>query len=391
MQGLETSIIAFALLRGRDVWLRFSFALLLSIGLYAFQFLYEGGHEYVSPDGESYLAMATGTPVPAPYSHRILKPSLASLASSLSGLSPADVFRILTPLELLASLLTMLALLQRRKSPQAWQWAVLVAFGTALAASFGHAPVLVDPMVLLLSCLFIVALDRDYLLLGLVLSCMAALTKEYGALLGFAWAAYVYRRGLTRLALPGAFLPVLLFFLATKAQWQAASPHSAGLFELMRGSAAYELQLLKSSHLPKVLYIWSWAVLWPVLLLAVMCLIARLRTPGSMDAEHVASSVMLLAAPFLLIGDWDRSLLIVVPFACIAATAHPLTGDTQFTALLSIGGLCTALGRPLYTSLPAPTGLTVSITVLSLVASILIGVKIMMFSLRTGVRAWARR
>jgi hypothetical protein len=89
---------------------------------------------------------------------------------------------------------------------------------------------------------------------------------------------------------------------------------------------------------------------------------------------------MLAALPFLLLGDWGRSLLILVPFGCMVATSHTLAKSNQFAALLAIGGLSTALARPLHSDPPLPLALTFTMTFISVAASILIGAKVLRFA-----------
>jgi hypothetical protein len=375
------SITASGPQRNSKVRLKIVFALLCAVALYAFQFFFEGGDTYVSPDGRHYLALARGEEPAAPFNHRILKPAFASLTASISGLSLENSFRVLTAAEILASLIALSALLRQVNSPPAWQAAILAALGSALGVSFGHVPVLVDPLLLLWACLMLLALERGSLVLGLLLACAGALTKEYGIFLGFAWAAYAYRRGYRRLAFAGALLPAAGYFLLMIGR-PPSSGTNASFLELIRGTAAYELQILNSPQLPKVVYGWLWGVIWPVSSLATLAVFLRGPRQEKLDARQLAYAVMLAFTPFLLIGDWDRSFLILVPFACIAATAHTLSEDRAFCALLAAGGVCTALARPLYTVLQAPASFTISMSVLSVGASLAIGVKILMYTFR---------
>ncbi len=88
-------------------------ALVFVSGLYAFHF-FEGGREKIITDSLAYLQLSEGQAVGVPFNMRILKPSLASLLASLTGLSTWEAFQILTPVEVLLSLLLLAALLRNR-------------------------------------------------------------------------------------------------------------------------------------------------------------------------------------------------------------------------------------------------------------------------------------
>lgn len=177
------------------------------VAVYSFHFFAQDGHSYVSPDGREYLAMVNGELARTPINTRILQPYLALSLSLILGAEPAVGFRILTPIELVASVLTILFLLRRRGATIAWQIATLLAIGSGLAVTYGHMPVLVDPLLILLSCLTLAALDHNRIVLALVCALLAALTKENGVLLGFVWGIYAFRRGYKRAALAGGVLP----------------------------------------------------------------------------------------------------------------------------------------------------------------------------------------
>ncbi len=260
--------------------------------------------------------MARGLTASPPFSTRILKPLVASSMAALTGLSPEQAFRLLTPLEILASLLALLAVLRRRRVSWRGQAALLLGLGSALAVNFGHTPILVCSLLLLLASLMVLALDRGQLALGLAVACLAALTKEYGVILGFAWGVHAYSRGRRLSAFAGALVPLLTLGIAMHLSPAAVSSGSKGWWELFKGTAFYELQLLGSRYGAKIAYLWLWSVLWPVLLLAAVSLVGRLRKRTMPDTDGLAFAMTLVASPVLLSGDWDRSLLILVPFAC---------------------------------------------------------------------------
>ena len=140
----------------------------------------------------------------------------------------------------------------------------------------------------------------------------------------------------------------------------------------------YQISLFQfrgPSEYPKLLYMWSWSVLWPCLVIAFGIVLSRVRTQTKMRDHEIAFSVMVVALPILLLGDWGRSLLIVVPFGCVVATSHSLAKSNRFAALLAIGGLSTALARPFHSDPQPPIALTLAMTVISVASSILIGIK----------------
>jgi hypothetical protein len=125
---------------------------------------------------------------------------------------------------------------------------------------------------------------------------------------------------------------------------------------------------------------WSWSALWPVLMIAVSVVLSRIRNHIKMGNQEVAFVLMLVALPFLLLGDWGRSLLIVVPFGCAVATSHDLVRCGRFTALLAVGGLATSLARPFHSEPLPPQAVMLTMTVISMASALLIAVKILRFA-----------
>src|SRR5262249_27600306 len=154
-----------------------------------------GGSAHRILDSSAYLQISNGEQVSVPFNTRIVTPLLARLIASVAGLSPSAAFQVLTPITLLASLLLLSEAIRKRGGSATWQAGVLLAFGCSLAVTFGYTPVLADPMLLLLVCLTIAALDAGHLAVALSLACLAALTKEYGVVLGLVWSSHAYRRG----------------------------------------------------------------------------------------------------------------------------------------------------------------------------------------------------
>jgi hypothetical protein len=335
-------------------------------------------------DSWAYLQLSDGQQVGVPFNTRILLPLVARLVADAAGLSASTVFDLLTPASLLGSLLLLRRIIQRRGGTEKWQAAVLVAFGCSLAATFGYTPVLVDPTLLLFVCLTIAALDAGHMVVALAVVCAATLTKEYGVVLGVVWAFHAFRHGFRKLASLGLILPAvtLLIVVLTRQSdsapglpsWPAFAFHIMFEYQLsvfrMRGPADYG----------KLVYLWSWCALWPTLFIATSslfyCRVGRVK----MTADHVSFAIVLSTLPVLLLGDWIRSLVVIVPFACVVATAHPLARDRRFALLLAVGGLSTALARPFHSENPAPYLLILMMTILSAASSLAIGVILLRYA-----------
>ena len=182
-------------------------AILICGALRPAHFLFGGGREHLILDSWAYLGISNGQPATVPFNTRILGPGVAALVAAVSGLSTSAVFKVLTPVALLTSLLAIRSMIARRGGSPEWQAAVLVAFGSSLAVTFGFTPVLVDPILLMLICLTLAALDSGRLVLAVGLACAATLTKEYGVLLGLVCSFSAYKRGSRRLASLALVLP----------------------------------------------------------------------------------------------------------------------------------------------------------------------------------------
>jgi len=352
------------------------FALFFSSGLYAAHFFLGGGLGHRILDSWAYLQMSDGQQVGVPFNSRILSSSAAALIAAATGLSASTVFDLLTPASLLWSLFLLRKIIGRRGGSQEWQAAVLLAFGCSLAVTFGYTPVLVDPTLLLFVCLTITALDGGRLALALAAVCAATLTKEYGVVLGVVWAFHAFHYGFRKLACLGLILPAatLLIVVLTRQSnsalglptWPAFAFHLMFEYQLsvfrVRGPADYG----------KLVYLWSWCAVWPTLFIGTFSLFFRRMGRVRMTADQVSFAIVLGTLPVLLLGDWIRSLIIMVPFACIVATAHPLARDRRFASLLAVGGLSTALARPFHSETPPPYLFTLMMTIVSAASSLAI-------------------
>ena len=356
-------------------------AALTSMLLYGLHFFWGGGHARLLTDSEAYLLMAQGSHhLGAPYTSRVFGPLVASIIASVFGVSVLAAFQVLTPAVLLASLLLLRSLIRRHGGSIKWQAAILLALGCGLAATFGYTPVMVDPLMLFLTCLTITALDRAYFAVAVVLATLAALTKEYALVLGLVTLLVAYRRGHRGLAFIGVLLPTIAFLVTNLLTTPGSSGSSMsswqGFVSAMFGYQAHVFRFRGASEYPKLLYMWSWSTLWPVIAIGAALTFSKLRSRIRMRDEEVAFLLMLLAMPLLLLGDWGRALLILVPFACIVATAHPLAREGYFAFFLAVGGLATALARPFHSEPPPPRFLPLALTVISVVSSLLIGIRI---------------
>jgi hypothetical protein len=342
-----------------------------------------GGYERLLSDSEAYLYIAQGGHIGAPYNVRFFGPFAASLIAWVSGISALAAFHILTPLALIGSLILLKRLLVRRGGSTEFQAAVLLALGCALAATFGYIPVMVDPLLLVLTCLTLVALESDYLIAAIALATLAALTKEYGLFLAFIVVLVAYRNGRRKLALIGILLPPALMLAVMLNGSRSTSFSVADWPRFVSAMFGYHPSLVRfrgwADYL-KIQYMWSWSVLWPIMVIAAAVVVSSLRNRIKMTSSQIGFAVMLLATPLLLLGDWGRSLLIAVPFAVIAAAAHPLARDRYFVWLLAAGGLSTALARPFHSTPPPPRAIAVAMTAISVAASLLIATRILRFS-----------
>lgn len=114
--------------------------------------------------------------------------------------------------------------------------------------------------------------------------------------------------------------------------------------------------------------VWPVAVAFPVALVLASRIRKRIVT-----SDEIQFAIVVASLPSLLLGDRSRALIVVVPFACIVATSHPLNDRRHFILLLAIGGLSTALARPFHRETPLPY-LTLAVTAVSVASSFALGV-----------------
>ena len=353
------------------IWL----AVLCACLIFVFHFSFGAGSENLITDSYCYVAVSQGELVRVPYNTRILQPFIASSVSFFTRLSRIGSFELLTPVELLASLLLMVSILRRRRATTRWQAAIVLAFGSSLAVTFGYTPVLVDPLALLLVCLMIAALDRGYVVFALIFACLAALTKEYCVLLGIIWGYSAYRRGYARLAIAAALLPGLALLgsaLTLPAEQDSGFHGWQGFLRAMLGYHGSLLKFRGAAAYTEILYMWSWCVLWPIILLGAAVLLFQPLRGRVGEEDRFGFAVMLAAVPFLLLGDWGRAMLVVVPFACAVAASHPLARSNRTALLLGAGGLSTALARPFHGAATPPRVFTLVMIFISTAASALL-------------------
>ena len=335
--------------------------------LYAYQFWIQGGRNYLSVDGQIYLAVARGETVMWPLNTRLLVPLIASQLSRALGISAHSAFLLITPVCLFTSLVLLVQFLVRRGASIAYQAAIVLAFGSAMAVLFGHTPLLVDTPLLLLACLTIAALDRQRFGLALVVICVATLTKEYGALLALPWAVETYKRSGWRMA-GAALIPILILIGAMLLRPAAPRVTTGELFD-------YHRTLIAQSGLFvyfKTLYLWMWAVLWPVLALLTLRALFAASGKVTLTSDQLRYAALLVGVPLLLLGDIDRAAMHIVPFAGVAATSVVQFQHARICILLSAAGLATSLARPLYTEVSVPRAFTLTMIAISLVCSTLL-------------------
>lgn len=358
-------------------------ALIISTALYLAHSLWGGGSSHLILDSWAYLQISSGQPAGVPFDTRILVPSLAAFIAGVTGLSVPAAFNILTSLALLVSLLILKQRLNQRGSSWGWQTAVLLAFGCSLAVTFGYTPILVDPALLLVACLTIIALDAGKLVVALVLTCVAVFTKEFGLFLGPIWALYAYSRALRRLAWAGLLAPIVTLVIVVLLHRSDAAVGFLGwkpyAFHYLFDYQLSVLRLRGLTSYAKLLYMGSWCALWPIVIVATMSIRSGSMRSAGIDVYRIGFVVLLVCLPLLLLGDWSRNLIVLVPFASIVAASHPLASDRYFVSLVAIGGFTTALARPFHGDSPTPQGIVLTVTILSLISSILILRKIVGF------------
>jgi hypothetical protein len=354
-----------------------------SVLLYALHFFVGGGQARLIKDSYNYLSMSQGELPGTPFNTRIVGPLMARVIADIAGTSHHTAFQILTFLSIVATLLVLRKLISEQGGSPEWQAAVLLTLGCGLAATFGYIPVMADPLLLLVACCTLLALHRGQLAFAIGLAALAALTKEYGVLLGLPVSVVAYRRGRRSVALIAAVLPMFSLLCATlqPADSSGIGFQSWGSFTIaMFGYHSSLFKLRGPSEYPKLLYMWSWSVLWPCLAIAFGIVLSRLRNRDKLGDHEISFLVILAALPILLLGDWGRSLLIAVPFGCVVATKHTLSTSNRFAALLAVGGLSTALARPFHSDPLPPKALTLTMIVISAASSILIGIKVLRLS-----------
>jgi len=355
-------------------------AILFSVSLLALHFFIGGGRTRIITDSYNYLSVSDGVPPGTPFNTRIAGPYIAWFIASISGISNQAAFQVLTFFAVLASLFLLRVLIRDLGGSAEWQGATLLSIGCALAATFGYIPVMADPLLLLFTCVVLLALQRGHFEIAIVSAILAGLTKEYGLLLSPVVAIVSYRRGHRKAAYAAALLPAISFFAITFLPAGTSGHGFQSWRSFVSAMFGYQLSMFQyrgAIQYPQYLYMWAWSAFWPGLVIAFAVIFSRLRRGVRMQDHEVAFLIMSLAVPILLLGDWGRSMLIVVPFACIVATSHRLASRNSFALLLAVGGLSTALARPFHSDRPLPLAFTLTMTAVSVVSSSLIGLKML--------------
>ncbi|HEY3136747.1 MAG TPA: hypothetical protein VGL29_12025 [Blastocatellia bacterium] len=364
-------------------------SILSSALIYAAHFFFGGGRGNLVLDSFAYLVLAEGGKVGVPFSTRVLTPAIASATATVTGLSTFQAFHLLTPAALLTSLILLALIVRRHNGSPEWQAGVLLAFGCSAAVTYGYTPVMVDPLLLLISCLTVLALDSGYVAAAVALAILAAVTKEYGLTLGLATCAVAYRRGRRALAFAGIVLPAAALLITSFSTSGSSAFGFSGWQKFVSSMFGYHLSLFRlrgASDYPKILYMWLWSMPWPVLILAVAAIVFALQNRIRLKYLEVAFLILLILFPVLLLGDWGRTLLIIAPFVFVIATSHPLARNPHFILLLAIGGLSTALARPFHAETAPPHLLTLVMTATSALSSLALGSTLVRHLFRSALR-----
>jgi hypothetical protein len=347
-----------------------AFAFAVTAVIYAYQFYVQGGQSHLNPDALHYLASSRGEVVERPFNTRLVGPLTARAISALTGVSAREAFEILTVVSLFGSMVLLSVIVSKYAASVAYQFAVLMSLGAGLAVLFGHAPILVDGLLLLFTCLTILAIRTPWL--ALVFIGLAAITKEYGILLILPWVAHTWRiRGFAYLLsafLPIALLVSVMFLVPGLSYDQRGSQAGQGF---LVSQLKYQTSVFNQGGLfiyLKTIYIWAWVALWPLMLVAGIALLLALARSKITD-EHLLYASMIATAPVLMLGDWDRASVVLTPFACLVGTRVPFARDLRFNLMLATGGLATALARPAYTEKAVPRSVTFLFIAISVMAS----------------------
>jgi hypothetical protein len=268
----------------------------------------------------------------------------------LTGISVQTAFHIITAGCFISSLILLSHLLKKYAGSGLYQFGIVVALGSQLAVFYGLHPVLVDGVLLLLTCLMIVAIQKEKLVLSFIFVCLAALTKEYGVLLALPWAIFAYRKGVRRVYIFAfAFLPLILVLIAI-----LSLPVQAGVYygyeDYVVTQLKYQAIWLQTDNFYyyfKLAYFQAWGAVWPVLLMSILVVYRKYKDRTSFTKDEQLFSIMLLSLPILLTADWNRTLLLLIPFAIIVAGSLSAL-RFSFVIPLALGGFSTALARSYY-------------------------------------------
>lgn len=349
-------------------------ALIVVASFYAYQFLIEGGREFLGTDSQRYLSIANGEAVTVPFHTRIVGPLIAVIITQITGGTLKTSFQFLMGISFFSAILLLINLLRKRGATEFYQATVVITF-SGLASVFGHESIRVDALFFLMICLVIAALDRQQHTIALAFICIATLTKEYGIFLVFPWAVQAYK-AIEKYVLIGVFLPVGLLLVAN--HFIPAKPQD------LNETIIYQIRTIRDvglSTYSKFAYVGFWGACGPLLLLAAMGLTQNWRTQRLLSLQNLMSdqirfAILLISIPVLLIGDWDRTFILIIPFACIAASPLSFTRDSRYCVLIIFGAISTTLARRFNTETVLPQALINIMIVISVLASISILVMI---------------
>jgi hypothetical protein len=356
--------------------------LLTTTLVYFWQLRAEQGSSYVSPDGAFYVALAQGSVFRPPVGNRVLKPYLAACLSSVMGLPTLQSFHALTLAELLGGLFCLLSALARGGASLHACAAALASLGLPMAVFYGAVPVLIDPTVFLFACLSLLCIEAAPFGVSLAVVCLSVSAKEYAIFLALPLACAEWCRGrranaVAALAVPAGVLVLLMHRASAGAPGpvlQSATVPALSAF--LNRLLTYHRSLATSGGVGaylKTLYIWSWAVAWPVLLVTFADAVAAVRRPARTAAPDVYLLALVPSLPLLLLSDWDRSFLLIAPYAffhqCIV---RPHRRDGRFLAIVTAGCVATAFARPIYRVVAPPPWARVGFILLSLSATAMV-------------------
>jgi hypothetical protein len=329
-----------------------AFALISGAAFYSYGFFIKGGKDSVVLDSICYYLMADNQTVGRPFDVRFLVPRLVGAISSFFEIPIITIFHLLTPLYLAGSVVIVWRILRAEKAPAIYQACALSAFSIHLGVVYGSVPIVIDPPFLFLVCLAALLLQQQRVFPVLLIATFLPAIKEYGILLTLPCAVMLYRRDKRLLSLAALPVMVLIFSRLYFASNFNAFNYRNGSF-LLTSLLFYPgmLPVLGPFRFAQHMLMTMSIVAWPVFAVAILKLFGRVASPGPLLS---AARLMLLTLPITFLGNVERTLHPIEPFAIGAASHHEIASDLRFNLLLFGGVFVSAIIRAGWSDIPYP-------------------------------------